>query len=141
MATLAKHTVFYDGDCGFCMRSVKIVRVFDWLGRFRYATLQSDEARAAGIPLERNPSEVVFRKAAPAQGRLWGGWRAVKQIWLRMPAFYLAIAATLLVHPVVTALLLIGLTPLGNPLGDWLYRLVARNRHRFPASTCSLENP
>ncbi|MCW5964928.1 MAG: DUF393 domain-containing protein [Bryobacterales bacterium] len=141
MAYWAKHTVFYDGDCGFCKRSVGLLRALDWFGRFRYATLQSAEARATGIPIARNPTEMVLCTGVPGAGRLWGGWRAVKQIWLRMPVFYLVMAGTLLVHPVVTACLLIGLTPFGNPLGDWLYRLVARNRHRLPASTCSLENP
>ena len=138
-----KHTVFYDGDCGFCEWSVALLQRLDWLDRFRYATLQSPEAREAGIAFELSPSEIVLRVPLPDKtlnGRMWGGWRAVKRISFLLPALYIGLAVSLFVHPWLTVALLLGLTPLGNPLGDWLYRLIARNRHRFPASTCSLEN-
>ncbi len=141
MASRARNTVFYDGDCGFCERSIGVVRAFDWLGLFRYAKLQSEEARVAGIPPERYPSQMVLRTGEGKGTRLWAGWRAVKQIWLRTPAYYAAMAGAVFVHPVLAVALALALTPIGNPLGDWLYRLVARNRHRFPASTCRLENP
>ncbi|MCU0226531.1 MAG: DUF393 domain-containing protein [Bryobacterales bacterium] len=146
MANAAKLTVFYDGDCGFCERSVALVRALDWLGRFRYATLQGSEARAAGIAVESRPSEVVlYRPAATPTdvdaGSQWGGWHAVKQIGFRLPAFYLALSAAFLAHPALGAVLLCCVTPLANPLGRRLYRWIARNRHRLPASTCRLENP
>lgn len=131
--------MFYDGDCGFCERSVRMVQALDWLGCFRYATLQSEEARVAGIPPERNPSEMVLGKRSDRATRLWGGWRAVKQIAFRTPVFYFGLALTLLVHPVVTGLLLVALSPLGNPLGERCYRFVARNRHRIAGSACTLD--
>ncbi len=136
-----KLTVFYDGDCGFCERSVAIVRAFDWLGLFRYATLQGSQARLVGIPAESYPSEMILHKQIPSGGRRWGGWSAVKQIWFRMPALYLALAAAWFLHPALFAGLTLSLTPLANPLGNRLYRWIARNRQRFPASTCRVENP
>lgn len=142
MSKLPKYTVFYDGGCGLCQRSVAVLRALDWLRRFRYATLRSAEARAAGISSEQSPAEMMLLtpSGSAGAGRLWGGWRGVKRICLRLPVFYLVITALLFLQPWLGAAILMGLTPLGNPPGDWLYRLVARNRRRWPASTCSLEN-
>ncbi|MDZ7639754.1 MAG: DUF393 domain-containing protein [Bryobacterales bacterium] len=139
-------TVFFDRDCGFCQRSVGIVRALDWLRAFRFVPLQSDEASALGLKESENLSQMVFAR----QQRRWGGWRAVKRILFRLPIVYAGLAALLaapavwpaLTLPAVALLLLIGLSlsPLCNPAGDALYRWIARNRHRLPGSTCSLEN-
>jgi predicted DCC family thiol-disulfide oxidoreductase YuxK len=139
-------TVYFDRDCGFCQWSVSLVRRLDWTRAFRFVPLQSDEARNLGLEESRNLSQMVLARA----GRQWGGWRAVKQLLYRLPLFYLMLAASQLpglwwpsllpVSATALALFLLALSPLGNPAGDALYRWVARNRHRFPGSTCSLEN-
>jgi len=45
-------TLIYDGDCGFCQRSMELVRRWDREHRLHYVPFQ-DEARVArfGVPL------------------------------------------------------------------------------------------
>lgn len=140
--TVLHDTVFYDGDCGFCAQCIRLLRLLDWAGRLRYATLQGAEAGLAGIQAKVSASEMVFRSKPNASrpARNWGGWRAVKQVLLRLPVFYLGFATTALVSLWLTAFLALLLSPLGNRTGDALYRWVARNRHRLPGTTCHLEN-
>lgn len=139
-------TVFFDRDCGICQRSVAVIRSLDWTGAFRFVPLQSTEAHSLGLEESRNLSQMVLARA----GKRWGGWRAVKRILYRLPLFYAGLTAlgamaafvpqTRVPAAVAVALLLLTLSPLANPAGNALYRWIARNRHRFPGSTCSLEN-
>jgi predicted DCC family thiol-disulfide oxidoreductase YuxK len=139
-------TVFFDRDCGFCQRSVALVRRLDWVRALRFVPLQDKEAAALGLPESETLSQMVLAKG----GRAWGGWRAVKQIFWRIPLFWsgwlaMAIAAATIVPlrlPIAlfAGLLCVALSPIGNPLGDRLYRWIARNRQNFPGSTCSIEN-
>ena len=145
-----QHTIFYDGDCGFCMRSVRLVQSLDWLRRFRYDTLQSSAAKQAGLwsptaassGCHEMPDEMIVQ--APGRkgwdARHWGGWRAVKRIGFRLPIFYAMLVGAVILSPWLAAAILVMLTPIGNPLGSAAYRWIARNRHRIPGNQCRLEN-
>jgi predicted DCC family thiol-disulfide oxidoreductase YuxK len=155
MAEHVKLTVFYDGDCAFCLRSVRVISVLDWLRRFRYRPLQCEEARDAGLwsssksggSCHELPGEMILQSRPAIAGeagsteKRWGGWLAVKQIVFRLPLFYLVLTASLLLHPWTPLIVLLALSPLGNPAGAATYRLIARNRHRIPGAQCRLENP
>lgn len=134
------YTVYYDGDCGICERSVRVLRGLDWLRRFRYARFQSEEAQGyfgtAGSAAA--PEEVVM--AATTGTREWRGYQAVRAALLRTPLPWLSFGALLWMQPWVALAVVLALSPLGDPVGVRVYRWVARNRHRFPGSTCSLEN-
>lgn len=139
MAFAHQYTVFYDGGCGFCDRCVRLLDALDWLRRFRYATLQGEEARGLGITGSGIPEEMVVRKAG-AETPEWRGWKAVKAAIFRVPVFYLALGGSALLSPWLALAVLAAFSPLGNPAGQAFYRWVARNRYRLPGSSCSLEN-
>jgi predicted DCC family thiol-disulfide oxidoreductase YuxK len=124
--------VLYDGECGFCTRSIRFIADRDRRHRFCFAPLHGRTARSLPqhlsqpAPSTRSGSLVVvtgFRSPAPAAyttGRalkvmlrqLGGGWRiAGYLLWL--------------VPPVVL---------------DWAYGVVAANRHRLSRNngTCPL---
>jgi predicted DCC family thiol-disulfide oxidoreductase YuxK len=108
--------LFYDGDCGFCQRSVRLMLRLDRGGRFRFAPLGGetfqtlvDASDRASLPVSlvvRTPSgEIETRgRALRAISRLLGGL-----FWLPW--------------------LLLCLTPLS--ILDWLYDRVAAERHRL----------
>jgi predicted DCC family thiol-disulfide oxidoreductase YuxK len=114
--------VLYDGDCGFCQRSVRWVLDADRAGSFHFAPLQGPTAaelrrRHPDIPTDLDSiiyvdrsggtervawrSEAILRICA----ELGGWWRAVS--WLRW---------------------------LPRGLRDLGYRAFARNRHRLAGS-------
>lgn len=125
-------TVIYDGDCGICTRSMRIVTALDHLRLLRWIPLQGQEAQALGIPREE-----MERALQLVAGRhRTAGFSAFKRIFLRLPLFW--ILAGLAVWLTLWSLLAIALlfSPLSNPVGNRVYEWIARNRYRFPGSTC-----
>ncbi|MEZ5362498.1 MAG: DUF393 domain-containing protein [Bryobacterales bacterium] len=136
-------TVLYDGDCGFCettrrfFERLDIDRLYDW------QPFQSGAGDRWGI------SRDALAKAAHVvvEGRIYPGFRAFQAITLFNPLTYLVLAALLLAAnafrpgalPVVAALALALYFPLFRPLGEAIYQLIARNRHRLPGEkTCKI---
>jgi predicted DCC family thiol-disulfide oxidoreductase YuxK len=72
-------------------------------------------------------------------GTVRSGYAAFRAMAVWLPAFWYAALAAVVVapRPAVVALLLF-LTPLSNPIGEAVYRWVARNRHRFGDQTCAI---
>ena len=116
--------VFYDGDCGFCHRSVRFLAAHDRGGAFRYAPLGGPTFDAL-VPPERRaglPDSLVVRTAEGAVlvrseaalhclRRLGGGLRALATVLAWLP----------------------------RPLRDAAYDAFARVRHRLfarPADAC-----
>ena len=123
----APETLFYDGTCGLCHRTVRFVLAEDPGGRaFRFAPLQGalfrsalDDGARAGLP----DSLVVLT----ADGRVLTRSRAVRHLLSRLGGLW-GVAARLA-----------GVVPV--PLGDAAYDLVARVRHRLfarPPEACPL---
>jgi len=116
--------LFYDGECGFCNRSVQIALKADKRGRLRFAPLQGETA-ARSLPEElRRPEEsgtmvllepdgsikTRSEDALAAAGAVGGPWKLLR---------------------------------LGRALPrrwrDGVYDVVARNRHRLPVkAACEL---
>jgi predicted DCC family thiol-disulfide oxidoreductase YuxK len=44
-----RDTLYFDGACGLCRRSVRVYRALDWLGRLRFEDMRLDERAAKGI--------------------------------------------------------------------------------------------
>jgi len=127
---VAIETLFYDGDCGLCHRTVRFVAAVDERGAaFRFAPL-GGEAFEAAVPVELRgdlPDSIVIhtedgrlllRSDATVHmlRRLGGGWRALGAI--------------------------LGAVP--RPLRDAAYDAVARIRHRLfrrPTSSCPVVPP
>lgn len=117
---MAKHLVFYDGECGFCDFVVQFVIRQDSQELFDFAPLQGGTALRLlkQLPTEMknkdslvlienykdsNPHYYVLGKGALRISWLLGGVWSIPGLVSFLPAFFY----------------------------DWKYRLVARNRHRF----------
>ncbi|MDB4305154.1 DUF393 domain-containing protein [Akkermansiaceae bacterium] len=103
MSEEGKALVFYDGSCGFCVRSVALVKHLDVAGRLSYLSLE--EGKGRGFEFEEGTMAVVreAKRCASFSGSAGGVARLGSIILL--------------------------LTPL--PLREWGYRLIAKNRYRL----------
>ncbi|RKN45514.1 DUF393 domain-containing protein [Micromonospora endolithica] len=118
--------MLYDGDCGFCTRSIN-----DISGRVRPATpiaaYQTVDLAAWGVTASRADHEVLYVEPS---GRVYGGAQAFARL-LRTgrPAW----------RPVGFLLAL----PPTRWLAAGVYRLVADNRMRLPGGTaaCAVPRP
>jgi predicted DCC family thiol-disulfide oxidoreductase YuxK len=127
-------TVIYDGDCGLCNATRMAVEALDWLGTMRWIPLQSPEAEGFGIAREDLERSMYLVSSAGEKSQ---GWGAVKRVALRVPLTYVVVGALARKSPWTAAGLAVLLSPIANPAGQAAYAMVARNRHRFPASTCN----
>lgn len=118
--TLAKEiaaegpVVFYDGDCGLCDRSVKLLIKLDKAHQLRYATLQGETAtRIMGAP--QGPSEGWAIKLLDEEGLHDGSTAALRSAMHaggvgKLGAFFLWVPRF---------------------IRDGVYRWIARNRYRW----------
>ena len=119
--------VFYDGNCGFCHSSVKLLSVADRRGDlFRYAPLGGETFRSRLPEAERNrlPDSLVV---LTADGRLLLRSAAVLHLLRRLGGWWRVLASFLVVLP--------------RPIRDRLYDGVAAIRHRLfrrPNAACPL---
>ena len=115
--------LLYDGRCGFCLESVRRLRILDlfgWVDPLDFHT-QPDLAKLSPVLTpERCRSEMILLEP---NGRLSGGFQAFARMTLRLP-------------------LLMGLAPLVHlPGADWVgtraYRWIAAHRYLLHRnSTC-----
>ncbi|RCV55970.1 thiol-disulfide oxidoreductase DCC family protein [Marinitenerispora sediminis] len=115
-------TLVYDGDCGFCTRSVRAalrlpvaVSPVPW---------QAADLRALGVDAARARREVLLVEPA---GRVHGGAMAVAALLRRSRGAW-RVLGTVMALPVV------------RTAAGLVYRAVAANRHRLPGATpaCAL---
>lgn len=126
MSAAAEPVFIFDGDCGFCTRSV------DWLRRHvrpraEVIPYQFADLARYGVTAEQADREALW---VAADGRVFGGVRAFAGLLATAsPAWRLA-GAVLDTRPV-------------RLVAGALYRLVARNRHRLPGGTpaCAVRPP
>ena len=138
--------VIFDGDCGICNRIRVRLTQFDFEGAFSWRPLQSGIGNRFNIP----SAALEERLHLAADGRISSGFRACKLILLYSPAFYLAVTL-LLAAPgtaawaswwrrILVASILAFFFPLFNPIGEFVYDWVARNRHRISTGgACAVE--
>lgn len=116
-------TLVYDGDCGFCTRSARLVERLPVAARL--VPWQEADLAALRTTEERARHEVLW---VAASGRVFGGAAAVAEL-LRQCRFPWWPLGTLLSAPVLRG------------LAEIAYRLIARNRHRLPGATPACELP
>jgi predicted DCC family thiol-disulfide oxidoreductase YuxK len=114
-------TFFYDGDCGFCTRVVRLMAALDRRRRVRWVAFQSLEALPGGL------TRADLLREAYIQGGevLEGGFYAFRRLTRLLPPLWPL--APLLWFPGV------------HRAGEVAYAWVARNRTRLPGSVCSIE--
>jgi predicted DCC family thiol-disulfide oxidoreductase YuxK len=117
--------LFFDGDCGFCSESVRLIAGIDKAGQIDFAPLRGKLGTEMGLEKWADPASgsVVLLRESDGQffyfsdaclevaGILGGGWRIFRVLrWIP------------------------------KPLRDWVYRVIARNRYRFirKAQVCNL---
>jgi predicted DCC family thiol-disulfide oxidoreductase YuxK len=136
-------TVIYDGDCGFCDATRRFFEKLDLEHQFRWSPSQTTVLEKFGITEDMARQRVYLA----AGDRVLGGFRAFRSMLLYNPAAYV-VTYVVLAAPgprdstfrnVVVAILLVLFSPLFTPVGEAIYRVLARNRHRLGTnSQCSL---
>jgi predicted DCC family thiol-disulfide oxidoreductase YuxK/uncharacterized membrane protein YphA (DoxX/SURF4 family) len=122
--------ILFDGQCPLCIRSMTLLRYFDWLDALAVADLETHWARVARahpeISLEdcRREMHVVL-----ADGSVRTGFFAFREIVWYLPAWWPLLGLCYL--------------PLASVIGPRLYRAVASRRartERCAFDTCSLNS-
>src|SRR2546426_652421 len=91
-ADWTRPTLIYDGECGFCQRSVDLLRRWDREHRIALVPFQ-DEARVAAFdvplpalaPANTRPSAAMHLVLPPPDGRVFAGADAVPQLLRLLP--------------------------------------------------------
>jgi predicted DCC family thiol-disulfide oxidoreductase YuxK len=109
--------VIYDGQCGFCVRSLKVCRALDVRGALRFHDANARQQVHASFPELANADFENAMFAVARDRRVSRGFFAFRRIlwesplmWLFIPIFYF---------------------PGSGVVGPRVYTWVARNRRRF----------
>ncbi|MGW1680744.1 thiol-disulfide oxidoreductase DCC family protein [Saccharopolyspora sp. NPDC002376] len=115
--------LIYDGDCGFCTRSVRLAERLPV--RMRVLAWQEADLAAYRTTPDRARHEVLW--VAPS-GRVFGGAAAVAEL-LKSCRTPWPVAGLALSAPVL------------RTLAEWAYRAIAANRYRLPGDTPACRLP
>jgi predicted DCC family thiol-disulfide oxidoreductase YuxK len=116
MSTLGtpQFTVIFDGDCGLCRRSLKVLRATDILKKFVYVDFHREDIIQSQFPALVGSDFEHAMYAVDPSGKSYRGFFAFKRLiwgspilWLLIPVFYF---------------------PGASFLGPKIYGWVARNR-------------
>ena len=110
--------VIYDGDCGICTHTIRLLRLLDWAHRLTFFS-NTDPLTFDKFPEvshERSRLEILVQD--PRTG-WYGGFEACEWIACRIPLLWVLVPLTLLPGMAI--------------LGDHTYKLLARNRHKISA--------
>ncbi len=108
-----RDTLYYDGACGLCLRSVRILRWLDWLHRLGFQDMTGAPEEELPVAPERALEGLPMRTR---HGRILVGFPAMRRALLQTPLG--ALPALLLFLPGV------------SHLGARVYAFVAANRRR-----------
>jgi predicted DCC family thiol-disulfide oxidoreductase YuxK len=114
-------TFYYDGDCGFCTRVVRLMSSLDRRRRVRWVAFQSLEELPGGLTRADFQREAYIRRGEVLEG----GFYSFRRLSLLLPPLWLL--APLMWCPGV------------NRIGEAVYAWIARNRTRLPGSVCSID--
>jgi predicted DCC family thiol-disulfide oxidoreductase YuxK len=118
--------VFYDGDCGFCTRSVEVTQAMDVFHRLNFMNFRDPQVQRANsdLDLARCENELLLKDR---RGRWYGGFSAFRRMFWLLPATWLLAPFCYL--------------PGAPQLGRKGYQWIAGHRFLFPvggASSCAL---
>ncbi len=115
-----RDTCFYDGRCSYCVRTTRLLRRLDWLGRLELRDLTSTPESELPVAIEEAMRGMPMRTA---DGRVLVGYPAVRRALGRTP---LGFAPALLMH-----------LPGVSWVGARVYGFVAANR---PRRACAIDS-
>ncbi|MGD6944173.1 thiol-disulfide oxidoreductase DCC family protein [Cytobacillus gottheilii] len=116
-----KMTVLYDGTCSLCKESRRLFEKLDWLDKINWFSLQEYEKTNG----ETGYNQKELRKEIhlfTGSGKVLKGFYAVRLIMLQCPPAF--VPGLLMYFPLV---------PL---IGKPIYKMVAKNRHKFFRRKC-----
>ncbi len=119
---MPRDTLFYDGQCGMCRRSVRLFRALDWLRRLDYADSTTTPEHLLPVRMEAAMEGIPMRTR---DGRVLVGFPAVRRALSRTP---LGLLPALLMH-----------LPGISHAGTAGYNAIARRRRRTLA--CGPRSP
>ncbi|HEY3038996.1 MAG TPA: DUF393 domain-containing protein [Pyrinomonadaceae bacterium] len=120
--------IIYDGHCGFCIRSLRIVSVFDLFSSFRFHDSHQPETLARFPKLRGADTDEAMYTLVEGEP-IYRGFFAFRRLiwnsplmWLLVPIFYF---------------------PGAGFFGPQIYSWVARNRTRFrcQSDVCDFRTP
>jgi len=82
--------MYFDGACGFCRRSVRVIGALDWLGRLEARDMTRMPGEELPVSLEQAMAGMPMRTR---DGRALCGFEAVRTALLRTPVGFLPAAA------------------------------------------------
>lgn len=110
-APVRQDTLYYDGMCGLCQRSVRILNGLDWLNAFKAVDQSALSDAELPVPRELALEGIPMRTH---DGRVLVGMPAVRRALRRTP---LGLLPALLMH-----------LPILATIADGVYRWIAANR-------------
>ena len=135
--------VLYDGECGFCTRVRLLLERLDVDRFFVWQPFQQSR-NLYGISQE----ELRQRLYVVADSKKYSGFAAFKMIALYNPLTYFILLFPLLLpqavffhyRSLVAIAYLLFFSPIFSPVGEAVYRWIARNRYRIPSEvSCALD--
>ncbi len=108
-----RDTLYFDGQCGLCRRSIRIIRSLDWLNRLRFVDSNSLPDDELPVPRDDALTGIPMRSRT---GKAMIGFPAVRRALVQTPLG--AIPAALLFIPGV------------SHIGARVYNHIAANRGR-----------
>lgn len=118
--------LFFDGDCGFCSKSVRRVYQFDPRGIIEFAPLQGVLAGKLGLRkyAEKGGGSMVILRES--DGVMFTKGDAIIELGKALGGILAALASAFSLFP--------------KNVRDWAYDLVAKNRHLLAGkdNTCAM---
>jgi predicted DCC family thiol-disulfide oxidoreductase YuxK len=109
----ASIALLYDGTCGFCVRSLRVLKRLDFLGRLELVDATDRQGVEERFPLART-ANLDSAMYAVTKGGLYRGFDAFRRAGWALP--------------IVAWLMPLLYVPGVPQVGRWLYGIVARNR-------------
>ncbi|HLF17638.1 MAG TPA: DCC1-like thiol-disulfide oxidoreductase family protein [Candidatus Omnitrophota bacterium] len=116
-AKIGPMILIYDGDCGFCRKCVRILKVADLFGVLKFVDFRGIDDLSQLHPSLTKEAATKQAYLVEPSGKLFGGFFAFQKISLNLPMFYSL--APILYFPGM------GL------LGPVFYKIVSKNRFLF----------
>ena len=81
-------TVVFDGDCGFCKRSIRLGKKLDWLHKMDWRPRLEPglKEKFPQISMEETQNQMISIRP---DGKIFGGFYAVRDIALHFPLTFL----------------------------------------------------
>lgn len=79
---MSKDTLYFDGHCGLCQRSARVLRALDWLDRLAFEDMTRIPERDLPVPIDAAMRGIPMRTR---DGRALVGFPALRRALLQTP--------------------------------------------------------